>query len=81
MDMSWVEVWSLGQGRSRTYCGIASGVGEFAVDVFSGDTCLSSEVFKTDGEATSRAHALLRRYQGPVTPRQVRPTMDQSASA
>ncbi|MCR4375778.1 MAG: hypothetical protein NUW22_13105 [Acidobacteria bacterium] len=66
MADSWTEMWSIGGGRARTYCGIAEAEGEFAVDLFSGDTCLSSEVFATRPEAARTAQALHRRYLAPL---------------
>ncbi len=66
MADSWTEMWSIGGGRARTYCGIAEAEGEFAVDLFSGDTCLSSEVFDTRSEAVRTAQALHRRYITPL---------------
>lgn len=81
MADSWTEMWSIGGGRARTYCGIAEaeGEGEFAVDLFSGDTCLSSEVFATRLEAIRTAQALHRRYLGPVRPSQGDARMSASA--
>lgn len=66
MADSWTEMWSIGGGRARTYCGVAEAEGEFAVDLFSGDTCLSSEVFGTRPEAARAAQALHRRYLAPL---------------
>ena len=66
MEDFWTEIWSVGGGRARTYCGIAEAEGEFAVDLFSGDTCLSSEVFATRSEAVRTAHALHGRYITPL---------------
>lgn len=66
MADSWTEIWSIGGGRARTYCGIAEAEGEFAVDLFSGDTCLSSDVFSTRAEAVQTAQAMHRRYLTPL---------------
>lgn len=79
MADSWTEMWSIGGGRARTYCGIAEAEGEFAVDLFSGDTCLSSEVFATRPEAARAAQALHRRYLAPL--RLSYPDAGMSASA
>lgn len=59
-------MWSIGGGRARTYCGVAEAEGEFAVDLFSGDTCLSSDVFATRAEAVRTAQAMHRRYLMPL---------------
>jgi len=66
MADSWTEMWSVGSGRARTYCGIAEAEGEFAVDLFSGDTCLSSEVLTSRGDAVHTAQALRQRYATPL---------------
>ena len=66
MADSWMEMWSVGGGRARTYCGVAEAEGEFAVDLFSGDTCLSSDVFATRAEAVRTAQALHQRYLSPL---------------
>ena len=81
MDNSWAEIWSVGSGRSRMYCGIAETFGEFAVDLFTGDTCVSSQVFATRGEATMAAHALKRQYQLPSAPTWTLGQSTQAASA
>ena len=47
----WTETWSFGTGRSRTYCGIAETDEGYAVDVFSGDTCVDSRPCRTRAEA------------------------------
>jgi hypothetical protein len=62
MEESWTEIWSVGTGRSRMYCGVAESDGEFAVDIFSGDTCVSSEVFGTRSAAITAAHSSQRRF-------------------
>lgn len=79
MADSWTEMWTIGGGRARTYCGIAEAEGEFAVDLFSGDTCLSSEVFATQPEAVRSAQGLHRRYLTPL--RRSYPDVGISASA
>jgi hypothetical protein len=81
MDNSWAEIWSVGSGRSRMYCGIAETFGEFAVDLFTGDTCVSSQVFVTKAEAAAAAHALRRQYQLPSAPAWTLDLPAQSASA
>jgi hypothetical protein len=58
-----MEVWSIGEGRSRVYCGVAATDDGFAVDVFRGDTCLESVDRSTQGEAVHQAGALRRRYE------------------
>jgi hypothetical protein len=58
----WTELWSLGAGPSRIYCGIAQTVEGFAVDVFYGDTCIDSEVYPTRASATRAAQARKRHY-------------------
>jgi hypothetical protein len=55
----WTEIWTRGTGRTRTYCGIARTPEGFAVDVFHGDTCLESAVYR-DRDTASRAAASLR---------------------
>ena len=59
---SWTEIWSEGHGRSRSYCGIAGTEDGFAVDLFRGDTCLSSSTYGTWQEAEQAAEALRERY-------------------
>jgi hypothetical protein len=61
VNTTWAEVWSVGTGRSRIYCGISEALGEFCVDLFTGDTCLSSWVFATRAEARDAAKALKSR--------------------
>lgn len=63
------------------YCGIAETFGEFAVDLFTGDTCVSSQVFATKAEAAAAAHALRRRYQLASAPAWTLGLPAQSASA
>jgi hypothetical protein len=62
MADSWTEIWSVGSGRSRMYCGVAETDGEYAVDIFSGDTCVSSDVFGTRSAAMLAAHSSQRRF-------------------
>jgi len=81
MDNTWAEIWSVGSGRSRLYCGIAESFGEFAVDLFTGDTCVSSQVFATRAEAAAAAHALKRQYPAPPAPAWMFAVPTQSASA
>jgi hypothetical protein len=57
-----MEVWSIGEGGSRVYCGVATTDEGFAVDVFRGDTCLESADCATYGEAVHRAGELRARY-------------------
>jgi hypothetical protein len=58
----WTEIWSSGYGRDRSYCGIAETDEGFAVDVFEGDTCVASVVFKSQPEAQEAALRLRSRY-------------------
>jgi hypothetical protein len=63
MTEIWTELWSLGTGRSRTYCGLAHTETGFAVDVFVGDTCIESHDHGTSTDAVRVAVALKDRYQ------------------
>ena len=63
----WREVWSVGQGQTRKYCGIAKTEDGYAVDVFEGDTCLESVSFVTRLEAAYAVDAFRRSYGPPVT--------------
>ena len=58
----WKEVWAAGGGKSRIYCGIARTIDGYAVDVFRGDSCVSSEMHSTREEAERAASELGRRY-------------------
>lgn len=58
----WREVWSVGEGRTRTYCGIARTPDGYAVDVFEGDTCVESEVFLSRLEAAYAVDRFRRQY-------------------
>jgi hypothetical protein len=58
----WREVWSIGEGRGRTYCGIARIPDGYAVDVFEGDSCIESESFGTRLEAAYAVDLFRRRY-------------------
>ena len=58
----WREVWSVGHGPSRRYCGIAKTAEGFAVDVFEGDTCLESRTFATRLEAAYAVDAVRAAY-------------------
>ena len=75
----WREVWSIGEGRSRIYCGIARTPDGYAVDVFAGDTCVDSETFSTRIEAAYAVDIFRRRYASsseapvPVTVRAMAP--------
>ena len=68
----WREIWSVGEGRMRLYCGIARTTDGYAVDVFRGDTCVESETFQTRVEAAFAVDLFRRRYSGdsvfPATP-------------
>jgi hypothetical protein len=59
----WTEMWSVGEGRDRTYCGIARTPDGFALDVFRGDTCLASTLHESWSAAEQEATALKRRYR------------------
>lgn len=59
---SWTELWSVGDGGSRMYCGIARTEEGFAVDVFRGDSCVASQVHGSRSEAERAARAIARRY-------------------
>jgi hypothetical protein len=58
----WTEIWSVGRGSSRVYCGVARTEEGFAVDLFRGDTCLESCEVQTRTEAVKMASALERRH-------------------
>lgn len=58
----WREVWSVGEDRQRTYCGIARTPDGYAVDVFNGDTCVESEVFSSRLEAAYAVDRFRRQY-------------------
>lgn len=63
----WVEIWSTGHGRERSYCGIAETDEGFAVDVFQGDTCVASSTFESRADAERAAGQMQSRYQrGPL---------------
>jgi hypothetical protein len=64
----WREVWSVGDGPSRTYCGIARTPEGFAVDVFEGDDCIESELFESRLEAAYAVDLFRRRYAGESRP-------------
>lgn len=59
----WTELWSIGEGAGRTYCGIARTPEGFALDVFRGDNCLSSTIHASWREAEHEASALKRRHR------------------
>ena len=71
----WKEVWAAGAGRSRLYCGIARTIEGYAVDIFRGDSCVSSEIHPTRDEAERAASELGRRY----APRRRSPEPDREA--
>ncbi len=58
----WREIWSVGEGASRVYCGIARTPDGYAVDVFEGDQCLESDTFETRIEAAYAVDIFRRRY-------------------
>ena len=58
----WREIWSVGEGRSRIYCGIAKTPDGYAVDVFAGDSCIDSETFGSRLEAAYAVDIFRRRY-------------------
>lgn len=58
----WREVWSVGEGRNRAYCGIARTPDGYAVDVFDGDTCVESEIFSSRLEAAYAVDRFRRQY-------------------
>jgi hypothetical protein len=68
----WREIWSLDDGPSRIFCGIARTEDGYAVDVFRGDTCIESETYPTRIEAAFAVDLFRRRYIGdspfPATP-------------
>jgi hypothetical protein len=57
----WTEIWSVGRGADRVYCGVARTDEGFAVDVFHGDTCIESKVFDSRIDAVKAASAFERR--------------------
>jgi len=59
----WTEAWSFGSGRSRMYCGISRTDEGYAVDVFSGDTCVDSVPCRTRADAARITQELKRAYQ------------------
>lgn len=61
-EESWTEVWSAGDGRDRSYCGIAETDDGFAVDVFQGDTCVASSIFESHDDAIKAASRMRARY-------------------
>lgn len=58
----WREVWSVGEGRRRVYCGIARTPDGYAVDVFEGDSCIESDTFPSRLEAAYAVDMFRRRY-------------------
>jgi hypothetical protein len=58
----WTEIWSVGKGTNRVYCGIARTEEGFAVDVFRGDTCIDSRVLDSRNAAVKAAAAAERRH-------------------
>ena len=76
----WVEIWSTGYGRERSYCGIAETDDGYAVDVFQGDTCVASSTFESRDDADRAARQMQARYQRtPMTP--YPPPQGQTATA
>lgn len=79
----WREVWSVGDGSSRTYCGIARTPEGYAVDVFEGDDCIESETFESRLEAAYAVDQFRRRYAGDereaATPRMTHAAMSAHA--
>jgi hypothetical protein len=59
----WTEMWSIGEGPDRTYCGIARTPDGFALDVFRGDTCLASTLHESWSQAEREASTLKRRHR------------------
>ena len=62
MASAWTELWSMGKGKSRRYCGMEQTEDGFAVDVMRGDTCVASETFPSRDQAERAAAAYHRRY-------------------
>ena len=60
----WTEQWSIGQGPSRSYCGIAQTDEGYAVDIFRGDTCVDSFPYAKRREAVATARMLKLQYMG-----------------
>lgn len=72
----WAEEWSFGAGPSRLSCGISRTEEGYAVDVFRGDTCVESFVYRDRAEAVGASRALKRQYQQ----RRTRPTATSTGS-
>jgi hypothetical protein len=62
MRKRWIEMWSVGNGPDRTYCGVARTADGYAVDVFRGDLCVASDIYPGRRLAEDAARALKRRY-------------------
>ena len=60
----WTEQWSIGEGPSRAYCGIARTEEGYAVDVFRGYTCVDSFPYANRREAVAAARMLKLQYLG-----------------
>ena len=58
----WTEIWSVGRGPNRVYCGIARTEEGFAVDLFCGDTCIESREVESRDDAVKAAGVLERRH-------------------
>ena len=58
----WTEIWSVGGGSNRVYCGVALTEEGFAVDLFRGDTCIESRVLASRMDAVQAAGALECRH-------------------
>lgn len=69
MPDSWTEIWSVGRGARRMYCGIATTPEGFAVDTFRGLECIESTVHPSRAEAERVAASLRRRYGPGESPR------------
>lgn len=76
MASAWKEIWSVGTGRNRHYCGIARTEDGHAVDVMRGDTCLESETYLTLQQAEQAAEANRRRYVRSARESAERPAAD-----
>jgi hypothetical protein len=69
---NWTEQWSIGEGPSRVYCGIARTDNGLFVNVFEGETCVESVRVFTDQDATRLAHLFsvtkIREHSPPGSP-------------
>jgi len=71
-DESWTEIWSAGDGESRSYCAVAQTADGFAVDVFHGDACVDSTLHPSFEAATAHAKAMRHRYLRVLVPTSTR---------